>query len=302
MNLSDLALFLRITECGNITTAALELDMSTAKASAALKRLETQLGCALFIRTTRKLRLTAAGERFLPHCQAALNALQTGLSQLSYDDTLSGNLTLSLPSDLGRNILLPWLDQLMAAHPMLSIRLEAGDHLADFYHDRIDLAIRYGEPADSSLVAFPLCTTRRVICASPEYLRKAGTPQHPLELQQHNCLLYLLGERTHDLWHFRDKEGDLRVKVSGNRICNDADFVRRWAVAGHGIALKSALDLVDDLHTGRLTTLLIHYETEPLKLWLVCPARSQVSPAVRIIRESLRAFCQQLSERVTATL
>lgn len=85
-------------------------------------------------------------------------------------------------------------------------------------------------------------------------------------------------------------------------ICDEPDFVRRWAVAGHGIALKSALDLVDDLHTGRLTTLLIHYETEPLKLWLVCPARSQVSPAVRIIRESLRAFCQQLSERVKVAL
>lgn len=295
MNLSDLALFLRITECGNITTAAQELDMSSAKASAALKRLEAQLGCALFIRTTRKLRLTAAGERFLPHCQDALNTLQTGISQLGHDDVLSGNLTLSLPSDLGRNLLLPWLDHFLAEHPALSVRLEVGDHLADFYHDRIDLAIRYGKPDDSSLVAFPLCTTRRVICASPDYLRKAGTPQHPQDLQQHNCLLYLLGERTHDLWHFNTQDETIRVRVHGNRICNDADLVRRWAIAGQGIALKSALDLTEDLKAGRLHLVLTDFTTEPLHLWLVCPSRSQVSPAVRLMRESLRAYCQQLA-------
>lgn len=213
------------------------------------------------------------------------------------DAALSGALTISVSSDFGRNLLLPWLDQLLETHPQLVVHLQAGDQLADFYHDRVDLAIRYGKPEDSSLVAFPLCSTNRVVCASPAYLESHGTPTHPRELANHNCLLYMLSERTHDLWQFTHPDETVRVKVTGNRFCNDADFVRRWAVAGKGIALKSALDLTDDLTHGRLVPLLTDYATEPLTLWLVCPARSQVSPAVRLIREQLRTYCQTLIDK-----
>jgi DNA-binding transcriptional LysR family regulator len=295
MKLSDLDLFIRTADNGNITSAARELDISPAAASAALKRLELQLGCSLFIRSTRKLRLTSAGERYLPHCRRALAELMDAKQALAQDKTqLSGVLKISVSSDFGRNLLLPWLDEFMAQHPLLSISLNASDTLSDFYHDRVDVALRYGKPDDSSLVAFPICETERIICASPLYIERHGLPERPEDLVDHNCLLYLLGNRTYDLWSFTHNQEAMKIRVQGNRICNDADLVHRWAVSGQGIALKSRLDMALDLRAGKIIELLPGYATEPANLWLICPNRNQITPAVLKFRDMLRQRCKTL--------
>jgi DNA-binding transcriptional LysR family regulator len=297
MKLSDLDLFIRTADSGNITAAARELDISPATASAALKRLEQQLDTNLFIRSTRKLRLTEAGERYLPHCRRALSELKEAQQALEQDKTqLNGALRISVSSDFGRNVLLPWLDDFMQQHPQLSISLNASDSLSDFYHDRVDIALRYGQPEDSSLIAFPICESDRVVCASPAYVERHGQPRHPNDLAEHNCLLYLLGDRTYDLWTFRDDQDLMRVRVQGNRICNDADLVHRWAVSGQGIAFKSRLDMAEDLQAGRVVELMQGYSTEAAKLWLVCPSRKQVTPAVIMFRDMLRQRCKALLE------
>ncbi|GIC78729.1 LysR family transcriptional regulator [Moritella sp. F3] len=293
MNIQDLTLFVRTAQTCNITASALQLDMSPAAASAALKRLEKQLGVQLFIRSTRKLRITAEGERYLLHCTEALAALEKGKASLNQmQGKIAGDIRLSTSSDLGRNIVLPWLDEVMDIYPELSIQLNVGDSLADFFHDKVDMALRYGEPEDSSLVAFLIAKIDRVVCASPAYLAQHGEPKHPSELTQHNCLLYRFAERAYDTWPFADNAGKYAVKVSGNRLSNDADVVHRWVVAGKGITMKSRLDMAADLRKGNVVELLSDFTSPPISLWLICPNRTQVSPAMLMLRDLLRSKCE----------
>ena len=180
-----------------------------------------------------------------------------------------------------------------------------GDSLADFYMERVDVALRYGEPEDSSMVAFKIARLRRIVCASPTYLHDMGEPLHPNELGQHNCLLYRVDNRLYDQWPFtnnlavnedtRQKKGaEFSVKVKGNRESNDADLVRRWCVSGKGIAFKSQLDMADDLHHNRLVEVLQDFSTQDLDLYLICASRQQVTPAVLLLRDLLREKISQM--------
>lgn len=308
MNTADLELFVRTADIGNITAAAVQLNISPAAASAALKRLEKQLGTELFIRSTRQLRITAEGERFLLHCRQALSSLDDAKASISeMKGEIAGEVRLSVSSDLGRNLILPWLDEVMDNNPKLSFQLSIGDSLADFYMDKVDVALRYGQPEDSTMVAFKLATVDRVICASPDYIAAYGSPNKPEDLLQHNCLLYQLGSKTYNQWELLSKNSDdtisntddsikskYKIKVSSNRKCNDGDIVKRWAVAGKGIALKSRLDLSHDLNAGRVIELMPDYYVKPTSLWLMCPSRKQVTPAILLLRDLLREKCQAL--------
>ncbi|WP_421869690.1 LysR family transcriptional regulator [Motiliproteus sp.] len=295
MNITDLNLFVRTADSGSITASAQQLDISPAAASAALKRLEKQLGAQLFIRSTRQLRITTEGEHFLLYCRQALEALEHGQASInSIQGKIAGRLRFSVSSDLGRNLVLPWLDQALEQHPELSLSLSVGDSVSDFYLDRVDVAMRYGELVDSTMVAFEIATVDRVACASPGYLAKQGEPQHPNDLREHNCLLYRLDKGLYDTWEFHDDQGRYRVKVKGNRESNDAEIVRRWAVADQGVLFKSRLDVAMDLQNGRLVQLFKGFQSPPLKVWLICPSRRQVTPAVLMLRDLLRQRCIEL--------
>ncbi|WP_256659598.1 LysR family transcriptional regulator [Pseudomonas sp. H9] len=298
MRFDDLQLFVRTAELGSLSAAARLLDLSPAVASAALKRLEQQLGTRLLARSTRNLRLTAEGEGFLLHARRALASLEEGQRALARgQDEVSGILQLSAPSDFGRNVLLPWLDELQREHPKLSVRLLLGDRNADLFRQPADIALRYGSPEDSSLVALPLCLeNRRVLCASPAYLARHGEPETVAHLAQHNCLLYQLGSRVHDHWRFGRGAAQVGVAVTGDRFCDDADVVRRWALAGHGIAYKSWLDVAFDVQAGRLKVLLGELEGEPAPLNLMCTHRAQLGKPVQLLRNVLRERCQVLFE------
>lgn len=299
LRLDDLQVFVRTAETGSLSAAARRLECSPAVASAALKRLEAQLQTRLLARSTRSLRLTAEGERFLGHARAALLALEEGRQALEGGRAgIGGVLHLSAPSDFGRNVLLPWLDAFQREHPRLCLRLHLGDRVADLYRQPVDIALRYGEPEDSNLVALPLAPgNRRVLCASPDYLAHHGTPRRVEDLTGHNCLLYLLGDRVHDRWRFVQGRRAQEVTVKGDRVSDDADAVRRWAVAGHGVSYKSWLDVAGDVAAGRLSLLLADHQGEAAPLNLICPHRAQVSPPVRLLHGFLRERCAGLLER-----
>ncbi|HIE6227596.1 TPA: LysR substrate-binding domain-containing protein, partial [Pseudomonas aeruginosa] len=201
----DLQVFVHTSDSGSLSAAARQLEISPAVASAALKRLESELEVRLFARSTRSLRLTPEGDAFLLHARASLRSLEEGRRLLQGGkDQIAGVLQLSAPSDFGRNLLLPWLDEFQARYPQLSLRLLLGDRVTDLYRQPVDVAIRYGAPADSSLVALPLAPdNRRVLCAAPGYLAERGEPRQPDDLREHNCLLYQLGGRVHDRWAFQ---------------------------------------------------------------------------------------------------
>ncbi|AYC31490.1 LysR family transcriptional regulator [Pseudomonas cavernae] len=296
LRLDDLQLFVRTADAGSLSAAARALEVSPAVASAALKRLEGQLEVRLFARSTRSLRLTPEGEQFLGHARAALQSLDDGQQQLAGGKAaISGVLKLSAPSDFGRNVLLPWLDAFQQEHPQLSVRLLLADRVADLFRQPVDIAIRSGAPEDSSLVALPLAASnRRVLCGAPGYFARHGVPRQLDDLRRHNCLLYMLGERVHDRWSFTQGRRELSVAVSGDRVSDDADVVRRWAVAGQGLTYKSWLDVAADVQAGRLQLALGDYLGEPTPLNLLCAHRAQLSKPVRLLREFLQARCAEL--------
>ena len=302
MQLEDLQVVLKVAEFRSITAAAAHLDLSTATASAALKRVEAKLGSKLFIRTTRQLRLSNAGERYLPQCEQALQLLAQAKHNIKDDQTtIDGELRIALSSDFGRHLVIPWIDEFMSAHPMVSLRANISDSNIDFYRDAVDLALRYGSPTEANLYGFKICNIPRLLCASPDYLATHGTPEHPQDLPSHNALLYQLHDIIHDVWEFEGNREQHKIKMQGNRASNDSDLVRRWCVAGKGLAAKSCLDMADDLLAGRVISVLPQIPPKPTELWLVFPSRQSITPAARLLRDTLKektsAVLKQLIEK-----
>lgn len=299
LRIDDLQLFVRAADSGSLSAAARGLEVSPAVASAALKRLEATLGTRLFVRSTRSLRLTPEGEAYLAHARAALANLNEGAQALAGGrEAISGVLQLSAPSDFGRNVLLPWLDEFQARHPQLQVRLMLGDGLTDLFRQPVDIVLRYGEPEASSLVALPVAAdNRRVLCASPVYLKRHGEPQRLEDLAAHNCLRFMLAGRVHDRWYFQEGSRAHTVQVGGDRLSDDADVVRRWALAGAGLAYKSWLDIAADVAAGRLCVLLPGCLGEAAPLSLLCAHRAQLSKPVRLLREHLQGRCAELLQQ-----
>ncbi|WP_456021710.1 LysR family transcriptional regulator [Pseudomonas protegens] len=278
IRIDDLGLFTRSAALGSFTAAALEADLLPGQVAAAIKRLERELDVRLFARTTRSLRLTAEGEQYLPTAHSVLEALKQGKENLRGENaTLRGVLQVTAPSDLGRNILLPWLTLFRRQHPELTLRFSLSDQMADLFRDPVDVAIRYGSNEDANYVALPLAPwNRRVLVAAPEYVERHGYPHTPDDLHNHPCLLYQQGGRIYDKWSL----GSETIQVSGPMFSDDADVVRRWALSGEGIANKSWLDVSADVIAGRLIVLLKDFPGNASPLSLVCPHRKQITPAV----------------------
>lgn len=296
-SLKELRIFVETCREGSLSACARKLDLSPALVSAAIKRLEAELDTPLFVRSTRSLRLTLEGERFLSGCREALELLDETRASLDRSRIeLRGVLQLSAPSDLGRNLLLPWLDDFMEQHPRVKARLQFSDSLADLYSQPVDLALRYGEPRDSGLIALPIALQNRpVLCASPAYLARHGRPETPTDLLQHNCLCHALSDTLHDRWTFHREGETVTVEVAGDRQCKDGDVTRRWAVAGRGIALKSRLDIALELRDGRLVELDLGWSFAPFPLYLLCAQRRLLNPTVLALKD-------HLVERVAAVL
>lgn len=294
--LRDLHLFQLTADTGSLSEAARRMDITPAAASMALKRLESELGATLFLRSTRSMRLTEEGVIYLGHCRQALQSLDEGREAIvSGGAALRGKLQLSMPSDLGRNVVLPWLDLFQQSHPQLHLQLLLTDHRSDIYRQPVDVALRYGPLPDSSLVALPvLLRHHRILCASPAYVVRHGTPATPEDLTQHNCLIYQLGGYLYDRWRFSVNGEVLSVQVSGNRTSDDSDIVRRWAIAGLGIIYKSSLDVAQDLLAGRLVQLCPQWQGEVVPLNLVCANRQRISPVIQALKSHLTKHSEQL--------
>ena len=278
IRIDDLGLFLRSAALGSFTAAAVEANLLPGQVAAAIKRLERELEVRLFTRTTRSLRLSAEGEQYLPTARGVLEQLELGRERLRGDDApLRGTLQIAAPSDLGRNILLPMLTEFRRQHPELSLRFLVSDQVTNLFRDPVDVALRYGWNEDANYIALPLAPwNRRVLVASPDYVTRHGTPTSVDDLSRHPCLLYLQNGRLHDRWEL----GEKTVQVTGPLFSDDADVVRRWAVAGEGIAYKTWLDVYADVQAQRLVVLLPEIPGDVYPLSFACPHRGQMSRAV----------------------
>jgi DNA-binding transcriptional LysR family regulator len=280
-SISDIEVFVASAEGERLAHAARVLGLTPAGASAALKRLEQSLGVKLMLRTTRKLRLTQAGERYLVHARQALAALREGRLALSTDaDAIAGLLRITAPADFGRNRLMTRLVEFAARHPGVRFQVTLDDAVSDFFSAPIDLALRYGALGDARLVAVPLAELPRVLCASPGYLARRGEPAHPSELPTHDVLCYMQQQRAVDRWRLSRGAESLEVDVAPRWVFNDAEMVRRCAIRGMGIAYRIRGDVEDDIDAGRLRHVLPEWQGEPVALSLVYPDRT-LSPALR---------------------
>ncbi|EMM0924229.1 TPA: LysR family transcriptional regulator [Klebsiella pneumoniae] len=295
--LEDLALFVRAAALGSFSDAAREAGQQPAQVSAAIKRLETILNIRLFARSTRSLRLTPEGETWLPYATQMLDTLEAGLQKIQTpDDEVRGMLQIAVPSDLGRNLLLTLFRDFRQRHPALRLRLLFSDQLTDVFKDPVDVAFRYGNNDDASFISLPVAPeNRRVLVASPEWIARHGEPQTLEELSQHNALIYILRGRPFDRWSLSLDGVVQQQKVSGTVMSDDAEVIRRLAIAGEGIAYKSMLDVSDDLRAGRLRRLLPRYQGDVVPLNLICPHRKQLSAAVRLLYEEVKSHCEGLN-------
>lgn len=295
--LEDLTLFVRAAALGSFSDAAREAGQQPAQVSAAIKRLETILNIRLFARSTRSLRLTPEGETWLPYATQMLDTLEAGLQKIQTpDDEVRGMLQIAVPSDLGRNLLLTLFRDFRQRHPALRLRLLFSDQLTDVFKDPVDVAFRYGNNDDASFISLPVAPeNRRVLVASPEWIARHGEPQTLEELSQHNALIYILRGRPFDRWSLSLDGVVQQQKVSGTVMSDDAEVIRRLAIAGEGIAYKSMLDVSDDLRAGSLRRLLPRYQGDVVPLNLICPHRKQLSAAVRLLYEEVKSHCEGLN-------
>lgn len=289
-NIEDLRVIVQAARTGSLTAAAHVLNLTPAAASATLKRLETQLGTRLFERSTRALRITQQGQVLVDYAQRAFELIAEGELQATEGNVqLRGVVRVAAPSDLTRTTLLPMFDDFLAAHPGVQLDLSVSDHPRDVVRDEVDVAIRYGALADSQMTARVLALARPIVAAAPAYLDRHGTPGTPLELARHNCLTFKRNGRPYRNWRFGRDGKWVDVRVDGDRSADDASLVSAWTLAGHGITLRSDIDLRADVAAGRLVRLLADWETEPYPLHALMPSARFVPQRVRALVAFLAA-------------
>lgn len=295
--LDDLQVFVFAAESASFSIAARRLGISPVVASAVIKRLEAGIGQRLFERSTRRVRLSEAGERLLPHAREVVRAIAAGEAAIGDESAngLSGPVRLSMPSDLARSCLITWIENFLGNNPVdagsLLLDFRVTDRASDMLGQPVDFALRYGEPEDSGMVALPVAPKNtRVLCAAPSYLARCGTPESLSDLRRHNCLRFVRGDLPYSRWRF-GRNGEQVVEVAGDRIADDGAVVRQWAVAGLGIAYKSQLDVADDLASGRLRQLLPELQGEAAPLNLLAVSRNRITPPIRRLAEYLAACC-----------
>jgi DNA-binding transcriptional LysR family regulator len=300
--MNDIRVLVETARTGSLTGASKALDITPAAASAMLKRLEARVGVSLFVRSTRAMRLTAEGENLLDYARRAFELLSEGEAQITAKpEQLRGTIRLSAPSDFMRSVLMPWLDEFIDTHSQVHLSLMATDQVQDVVRDTVDLALRYGELKDSRLVARELARTRRVLCASPDYLSRHTAPEHPQDLAQHNCLCFYVAGRPLTLWRFQrvslSKRGQSEwqeIRVSGNRSADDAQLAHLWAVQGKGLLYKSELDVMHDLKSGALVHLMPQWQGEFYPLNLVLPGSRFLPARVRKLVDFLIAKMEEI--------
>lgn len=294
LELPALQLALRAAELGSVAAAARERDWLPATATAAIRRLEAQLGAALFTRNSRALRPTPEGAAFLQRAREALTLLGDGVAALREPlAQVRGLLRLGMPADLGTRLLRPLLDEFMALHPALQLELQVGDRLSDLAREPVDAALRYGEPQQPGLIVRRLADNHRVLVASPDYLARAGTPQTAEDIAQHQGISLRLASRPGHVWTLLDESRPVTLRPQVRRIADNGLVTREWALAGHGIAMKSRLDVADDLAAGRLVQVLPALRSAPYPLVLALASGSHLSARVRALGDFL-------SERLNA--
>lgn len=283
--LTAMRVFTEVAERGSLTAAALRLDMSRAMVSRYLAELEAWLGTRLLHRTTRAVSLTEAGNDALPRCREMLGIAEDLASASHEDATPRGLLRVACSTSLGQAFLAAAVTRFIARHPAVAIDLVVADRTIDLVEERVDLAIRVTSEPAPGLIARPLAHCHSVVCASPSYLQKHGTPTRAEDLALHNCLTYTYFSKS--LWQFTHEGTPLGVPVSGNLSANEANVLLAATLAGAGICMQPVYAALPFLRDGSLRALLPAYVPRNMTVYGVYTSRKQMPPALRALLDDL---------------
>ncbi|MGE8318495.1 MAG: LysR family transcriptional regulator [Comamonas sp.] len=288
--LGDMRLFVQAAAMGSLTTAGSKLGFSPAAASARLAKLERFLGVKLFHRTTRHLQLTNEGRIYLSHCMIALRAIEDGEFMLQAGQkAVRGKIRISASTDFGRSLLDDWLNDFVQEHQDIQLALILNDSFSNLHQEGVDIAIRFGRPAQSMLVARRLAPNFRVLCASPDYLSAHGTPLTPDDLAQHKFVVLATERGLLNEYHFA-KEGKFwNYTVPGDRSweVNDGEVATKWAIAGRGITRKTIWDAASSIRTGKLRIVLPEFNLNEDGVYAVRHSTEFMPPRIRALLDFL---------------
>lgn len=285
----DMQFFAQLVRCGSLTAAARDMQVSTGAVSKRLAGLEKRLGVDLLHRTTRRLALTEHGHTYLDTARRILDeieALESGLRGAKAQPV--GLLRVNATLGFGRMHIGPAIAGFSKKYPRVDVQLQLSASPPPITDDAWDVAVRFGEPPESRLIARKLAANRRLLCASPAYLARSGSPHTPQELAKHNFISIRQADEAQGSLRLRSGRKSESVRLHGNLSTNDGEVAVNWALGGLGIVLRAEWDVTRYLRSGRLRQVLQGWDTPPADLHAVYPARHAGTARVQ-------AFVQHLS-------
>jgi DNA-binding transcriptional LysR family regulator len=284
----QISTFVEVVAKGSLSAAARAEGIAPAMIGRRLDALEERLGVKLLQRTTRKIALTNEGTAFLEDCQRILAELQDAEAAVSDRSArATGHLTISAPAGFGRKHVAPLLPSFLAEHRDLTLSLNLNDRVVDLIGEGVDVAIRIAALTDSSLVGVKLADNRRVVVASPAYIKRHGKPETLDDLVKHNCLA-ISSQGSQRGWTFRQHGRNVTIKVTGNMECNDGQVLHDWALGGKGLSWRSMWEVATEIQSGQLVTVLDDFAAPGSDIYAVFAQRRHLPLRIRALVDFLR--------------
>lgn len=295
--LENIKVFLRVVELGNLSAAGRDMRLSPAVASNRVKELEKYLGVRLFNRTTRQLTPTEHGEIFYQGAQRIVKAVENAEASIaSVSGQPKGTIRVTAPLGFGRRFIASGIPEFHSQYPDIEVQLRLSDHNVNMLKESIDIAFRLGTIEDSSLRMRGIMDCERVLCAAPDYIKKAGMPKDidALIADNHNCLLLRFPGSNEFIWSLATPDGPRKVEVSGVFDSDDGDVLLEWALAGHGITNMPRFEVQKYLNAGRLVTILPDNPPAEAKLAAIIPHKDFQDPKLRLFIDFMASRCQKM--------
>lgn len=284
----QISTFVDVVAKGSLSASARSEGIAPAMIGRRLDALEERLGVKLLQRTTRRIALTDEGVSFLEDCQRILGELQNAEAAVSERSAkATGHLTISAPAGFGRQHVAPLVPSFLTEHRDVTMSLSLNDRVVDLIGEGIDVAIRIAALSDSNLVGVKLADNRRVVVASPAYLKRHGTPHGLEELLRYNCLTIGSGGSQRG-WTFRQNGKNITIKIAGNMECNDGAVLHDWALAGRGLAWRSMWEVDAAIENGQLVTVLDEFAAPGNDIYAVFAQRRHLPLRIRAFVDYLR--------------
>jgi LysR family transcriptional regulator, transcriptional activator for dmlA len=293
---ADLGFFIALSNAGSLSAAAREQGISTAAVSRHLGLMESRLGIPLVNRTTRRMGLTPEGEVYLDYARKIMGDIE-GLETHLLGATAApqGLLRVNATLGFGRSHIAPLISQFTRLHPRVDVQLQLSVNPPPSGDDAFDICFRFGNPPDSRSIARFIAANKRVVVASPAYIKKFGTPKTPADLAKHNCIGIRQGDEAYGLWRFTTAKGKAKeqqtesVKIRGNLTTNDGGVALNWALDGHGVLLRAQWDVEKYLQSGKLVQLLPNYSSPDADIYAIYAERHRTSVRVKALIDFVAA-------------